>query len=109
LLISEITARELESAPLQVRRFVADLPGRSIEIPPFTTEMAVLRDAYMSAGVVDPQLRDDAAHVAVATVVRADLMIFWNLRHLVKWEKIRAFNAVNLKLGYPMITILSPR
>ena len=28
---------------------------------------------------------------------------------MVKWEKIRGFNAVNLKLGYPMITILSPR
>ncbi len=109
VLISEITARELRGAPPAVRKFVADLPGKAIENITFTAEMVDLRDAYLSANVVGRRWSDDAAHVAVATVARADLIISWNFRHLVKWEKIRAFNAVNLKYGYPLITILSPR
>lgn len=68
-----------------------------------------LRDAYLAAKVVGPRWSDDAAHVATATVARADLIVSWNFRHLVKWEKIRKFNAVNLAMGYPVMTILSPR
>ena len=70
--------------------------------------MADLRDAYLSAEVVGPASSDDAAHVACATVAHADLIISWNFRHLVNWEKMRAFNAANLRLGYPLMTILSP-
>jgi hypothetical protein len=109
LLLSDVVARELERAPQHVREFVAQLPAGSVEALPFTDEMAELRDAYISAGIVERRWRDDAAHVAAATVARADLLVSWNFKHLVKWEKIRAFNGVNLRLGYPLVTILSPR
>lgn len=109
LILSEITARELKGAPQKVRQFVADFPEKCYEVLTFTDEMAELRDAYIKAGVLEPKWIDDAAHVAVATVARSDLIISWNFRHLVKWEKIRAFNAVNLSLGYPIMTIMSPR
>ena len=109
VLVSEITARELQGAPLSVRQFVAGLPDEAIERIGFTGEMADLRDGHLSAEVVGPASSDDAAHVACATVAHADLMISWNFRHLVNWEKMRAFNAVNLRLGYPLMTILSPR
>jgi len=109
ILISEVTARELEGAPSTIRRFMAGLPPSAIEPIIFSREMAELRDAYLAAGVLAAKWRDDAAHVAAATVARADLIVSWNFRHLVKWDKIRAFNAVNLSLGYPLMTILSPR
>ncbi len=109
VLVSEITARELEGAPLEVRQFVADLSDNALVRIPFTGEMADLRDAYLSADVLGPASSDDAAHVACATVAHADLIISWNFRHLVNWGKMRAFNAVNVSLGYPLITILSPR
>ncbi len=109
LLLSEITARELQGAPLSVRRFVTGLPDGTLEHLVFTGEMADLRDAYVSGKVLARRWGNDAAHVAAATVTRADLIVSWNFRHLVKWEKIRAFNAINLTLGYPLMTILSPR
>ena len=109
LLMSDITLQELDNAPLQVRQLVAGVPSHMIETHIFNREMGELREAYLSAKVVARRWRDDASHVAVATVVRADLVVSWNFRHLVKWEKIRAFNAVNLMLGYPAVTILSPR
>jgi len=109
LIVSEISARELQDAPLVVRRFVAGLPEDAIENLAFTNEMADLRDAYLSAKILGRRWSDDAAHVAAATVTGADLIVSWNFKHLVKWEKIRAFNAVNLAHGYPLMTILSPR
>jgi hypothetical protein len=109
LLRSEIVDRELERAPSFVRQLVADLPESAIEIIRFTNEMADLRDAYIKARVVPKRFRDDAAHVAAASVIRADLITSWNFKHPVKWERIRAFNAVNIRLGYPFMTILSPR
>ena len=109
LLLSEVTARELSGAPLDIRRHVAGLPEDVLEHLGFTGEMAELRDAYLDANVAGRRWSDDAAHVAAATVARADLLVSWNFKHLVKWDKIRAFNAVNLRLGYPLITILSPR
>ena len=45
----------------------------------------------------------------LATVSRADLVVSWNFKHIVHWEKIRGFNAVNLREGYPPIEIRSPR
>ncbi len=109
VLLSDITSGELRDAPERVRDFVAGLTESAIEEIGFTSEMAELRDAYLAANVVGPRWADDAAHVASATIARADAIVSWNFRHLVKWEKIRAFNAVNLLLGYPIMTILSPR
>jgi len=109
LILSEIVDRELERAPLNVRQFAADLPAGSTEFVVINDEMADLRDAYLSAKVVPSRFKEDAAHVAIATVVRVDLIISWNFRHLVKWKRIRDFNAVNLALGYPLMTIMSPR
>ena len=33
----------------------------------------------------------------------------WNFKHIVHYEKIRSFNAVNLEKGYKPIEIHSPR
>ena len=50
-----------------------------------------------------------SAHVAIATLARADAIVSWNFRHLVRLDRIRQFNAVNLRLGYPLVEIRSPR
>ena len=51
----------------------------------------------------------DAQHIALATVCRADLVVSWNFKHIVHYEKIRGFNSVNLREGYGMVDIRSPR
>jgi hypothetical protein len=109
IVVSEVTAGELLGAPEIVRHYMAEIPQTFVEELAFTEEMAQLRDAYLAAHVLAPRWRDDAAHVAAASVARVDLIVSWNFRHLVKWQKMRAFNAVNIRLGYPLITILSPR
>jgi hypothetical protein len=59
--------------------------------------------------VVGEQSRADAEHIAIASVRRVDILVSWNFKHIVSLSRIRAFNAVNLKLGYPALEIRSPR
>ena len=51
---------------------------------------------------------NDAFHVALATVARADMIVSWNFKHIVHYEKMRGFNAVNLKEGYGQLEIHAP-
>ena len=63
---------------------------------------------YLDAGVVGPASGNDALHVAIATVARADVVASWNFKHIVHMDKVRGFNAVNLSEGSPLIDIRSP-
>lgn len=46
---------------------------------------------------------------ALATRANVDALVSWNSRHIVRLEKIRLFNAVNVESGYRVLNILSPR
>ncbi|MCK4659980.1 MAG: PIN domain-containing protein [Phycisphaerae bacterium] len=109
VLISDLTLEELEQAPVRVRDLVSELPEGYVEPLVRDGESVDLRDAYLKAGVVGERSSNDALHVALASVAKADLIVSWNFRHIVHIEKIRGFNAVNLREGYPMIDIRSPR
>ena len=109
LVVSEVVIRELEGSPEPVRHMFLDLPEERIERAVLTQESLALRDAYIAAKVLGPRWIDDAAHVAIATVSRVDMIVSWNFRHLVRVDRMRQFNAVNLRLGFPLIDIRSPR
>ncbi len=42
----------------------------------------------------------DTQHIAIATVQQVDLLVSWNFKHIVNFDKIRLYNSVNLKYGY---------
>ncbi len=64
---------------------------------------------YSAHQIVPVRFRNDMLHIAVATVADADIVVSWNFRHIVRFDKIRQFNAVNLEAGYKVIAIHSPR
>ncbi len=51
---------------------------------------------------------NDALHIALATLAKADVLVSWNFRHMVNWRRIRACNEVNRKNGYHAIDIRTP-
>ncbi len=109
LLISETTLTELETAPPAVQNILKDLPLESLEMVSISPELLALRDAYVQASVVGPRWLNDAAHVAAATIARADAMVSWNFKHIVRLEKMKGYNQVNLLNGYGILTIITPR
>jgi hypothetical protein len=44
-----------------------------------------------------------------APVHGADILVSWNFKHIVHYDKIVQFNAINLENGYHQLVILSPR
>ena len=47
--------------------------------------------------------------MAAATIARADAIVSWNFRHIVRLDKMKLYNQVNLLNGYGILTIISPR
>jgi hypothetical protein len=60
-----------------------------------SAESEQLADEYITAGVLPAKKRDDARHVAIATLSGIELLISWNHRHLANDRKKELFNAVN--------------
>jgi len=109
VVLSGTVLRELQKAPEHILKLVSDIPQESMEIIEYSEEIESLRDAYLDAGVVGPASLLDAEHIASATVAAVDLIVSWNLKHIVHFEKIRGYHAVNLLLGYHSIPIHSPK
>lgn len=109
ILYSEMTESELIDAPENIQSFVRGLPIESTEYIEISEEAIQLADKYISEKVVRKTSRDDCIHIALATIHRADVLISWNFKHIVNLSKIRGYNSVNLKLGYPTIEIRSPK
>jgi len=109
LIVSNILADELELAPQEVQKKFGALPPQHLEAVQQSKETERLRDLYLDAEVVGEARKNDAHHVAIATVARADMIVSWNFKHIVHFEKIRGFNAVNIREGYLPIDIRSPK
>jgi len=99
---------ELEDAPSQVRRWYQQFAAGSERVE--VSEQAVLlQQAYLGAGIVMRKSEADALHVAVATVSNCRLIVSWNFKHIVNFQKIPLDNGVNLSLGFAPIAIHSPQ
>lgn len=109
LLISGLLTDELAFAPEEVQNLLKSLPENVIESLVVSDEALELRDAYIKQGVSTRIHGNDALHVALATVARADMIVSWNFKHIVHFDKIRGFNSVNLREGYLPIEIHSPK
>lgn len=107
--ISDLTRREIEKAPESVQKVLSSISDLNIENVFLTEEAEALAHHYIDEGVVGVKHIVDAQHVAIASVERVDVLVSWNFQQIVNLDRIRAFNSVNLKLGYPILEIRSPR
>ncbi len=108
-IISDVVLFELEGAPEKVKNILKRVPGDHIEYVSLNDESITLANAYLEGGVVTESSLSDARHIAIATVERVDVLVSWNYKHIVNINRIHMLNSVNLKLGYPILEIRSPR
>lgn len=109
LVLSSLTVQELAGAPAEVRSRLNSVPEEHIEMRQLDSDARELAEAYIAAGVLTGTMRADAQHIAIATVARVDVLVSWNFRHIVNLQRIHGYNSVNLRQGYPMIEIRTPR
>lgn len=109
LVISDLTKQELVNAPEHVRTLLKDLAIKDIEEVLVTTEIIQLAKEYIDENVVGQTSLNDCIHIATATLHRIDLLASWNFRHIVNIRRIWGYNSINLKNGYPILEIRSPK
>ena len=108
-ILSEVIAAEVRRAPEPIRVAYADLLASGAEVLTVSDEALQLLAAYQSRAILPPQFANDLLHIALATIADVDVLVSWNFKHIVRLDKIRLFNAVNLEFGYRPLSIYSPR
>ena len=48
-------------------------------------------------------------HIAIATIYNADVLASWNFKHIVNLNRIRLYNSINMRIGYKILEIRTPR
>ena len=108
-LISGLTLEELDLAPIKVRVKILEIP-ESNRMTIETTDTAInLAETYIREGALSEKSYNDALHIALATLSEALVLTSWNFKHIVNLDRIRLFNSINLRLGYKLIEIRTPR
>jgi predicted nucleic acid-binding protein len=108
LVTSRLVASELRGAPQHVRDF-AEWFLANTEEARISPECWALANAYLAEGIVSPGSTTDALQVAVATVAKCQAIVSWNFSHIVHFQKIPRYNAMNALRGYGAIDIYSPQ
>jgi len=94
-IISLHTLKELynEKTPIEVIQNLKTIEYKEYET---TDEMYSLADKYMEKKIVDKQYYSDALHIAITTVLGVDVLVSWNLTHIVNNITKSLFNKVNI-------------
>ena len=107
LVTSELVRQEIQAGPKNVQKLFFDILPL-VDIADITAETIKLQQAYTDAGILPEKYSTDALHVALATVSNSSLIVSWNFRHIVHFQKIPMYNAVNKLHSYNEISIHSP-
>ena len=107
--ISDLLELELIDAPSHVRDLLYNFSSDKFERVSLTEEIKLLADTYILKGVVGKTSLEDCRHIALATINKVDVLASWNFKHIVNLDRIKGYNSVNLRMGYPMIEIRSPK
>jgi hypothetical protein len=107
LVASSPVRDEISKAPDPVQELFREMRSYAdfVRTPPDAVQ---LQQSYLDAGIVGADCAADALHVALATVVGCSMIVSWNFKHIVNYQRIPLFNGVNLFGGYAEVAIYSP-
>ena len=107
--VSDLLDLELINAPQNVKEHLLKYSADKFQRVELTEEAVKLADTYIDEKVVSKTSLEDCRHIAMATIHKVDVLPSWNFKHIVNLDRIKGYNSVNLRLGYSMIEIRSPK
>lgn len=107
--VSDLLDLELLNAPKNVKELLLKYSSDKFERVELTEESIQLADAYIDGKVVGKTSLEDCRHIALATINKVDVLASWNFKHIVNLARIKGYNSINLRLGYAIIEIRSPK
>lgn len=106
--ISDIVLREISETKDNALRDKLLEQLRGLSILDISEECERLASEYILRGIIPEEFKDDALHIAYASVYEMDFLISYNYEHIVKIKTIDKVNGVNLLLGFKTPRIVTP-
>jgi predicted nucleic acid-binding protein len=108
--ISEVVITEINKTrdPDKRRKLLSLIERYNPEFLEINEEVRELTHDYIERGLLSASHTADILHLAVSTVNDLDVVISWNLKHLVKRSTRIITNSVNRLNGYKDIEICRP-
>ena len=109
VVFSDLMLIEVNKCAEPKRSFIQDCISNVHYEEAFTSaESRRLSSLYLERGGLPPKSRDDALHIAIATVSNCDILLSWNFRHIVNLRAMTAVEAVNIQECFRTPRILPP-
>ncbi|MGO4292702.1 hypothetical protein [Chitinophaga sp. RAB17] len=109
LILSDLVRMELDGARKEVKAKLTEVPSIYKVNIKTTVKASKLAEVYIAEGALSNKCYNDALHIALATLHSADILASWNFKHIVNLDKIKLYNSINLRMGYRLIEIRTPR
>jgi len=108
IFISEITLTEIENTldddlKKDMQQFIS-----KFKVLKISSDVDELSNDYIHYKGITKNHKDDANHIAIATVNNMSYILSWNFRHIVRRQTKEVVIKVNRLKGYPHIEILTP-
>jgi len=109
--ISALVLDEIEATPDNEKRLrlKSELGLCNPSVLALEEEALYLADRYIKEGIIPASARRDAIHVAIAGVNDLDVIVSWNMEHIVRHKTRVGVNSVNKLMGYKEIDIVTPK
>lgn len=107
--ISDLVLDELEKTPEPKRSKLKEIIIKhKLKALKLNEKAKVLAEKYIQEGIIPQKYSTDALHIAIAVINKIDVLVSWNMEHIVKLKTIKGVNEVNKRLNYPNIFINTP-
>lgn len=109
LIVSNLVMAEIARANDFRRKELSNLIEKYKPLLIYSDESVTsLANSYTLEKLIPVRFRDDAIHIAIATINHCDFLVSWNFKHIVKASTIKGVHGINFKEGFGMLEIVSP-
>ena len=107
--VSDIYILEAENAnPEKQKQLKSVITQYNLKVLEKTKAAEKLAEKYHEELKLPEKYFNDLLHIAIATVYKMDVVVSWNLKHIVKLKTILAVEKVNKRFKYTTIHISTP-
>ena len=107
--VSDIYILEAENAnPQKQKQLKSVMTQYNLKVLEKTKTAEKLAEKYQEELKLPEKYFNDLLHIAIATVYKMDVVVSWNLKHIVKLKTILTVEKVNKRFKYKTIHICTP-
>jgi len=100
--INEINEIKNVNKLKNIQDLILDYNVNILELSDKAIELA---EEYIRLGAIPKSEKEDAWHIAIATVNQIESLVSWNFKHIVNINPIRKIHQINISHGYLSIDI----